>query len=234
MAMLAKDLMSTTLRVVPPDMPVTAVAELLSSYGISGVPVVDESGAPLGIITEGDLIRRLADEEPGPLVWFLEQFQNTGRLAGRFLKAHGATARDVMTTEIASVNEDTPVEQIARLMEKRRIKRVPVLRDGKIVGIVSRADLLRAVLRPQGPERSADVANDDAILQAVRAAMHRQAWADTFWIYPSVRDGVVTFYGFTRSDLVREGLKVMAQEIPGVRRVEDRLDPMPLLLRGTI
>ena len=234
MAMLAKDLMSTTLRVVPPEMPVTAVAELLSSHGISGVPVVDESGAPLGIITEGDLIRRLADEEPGPLGWFLEQFQNTGRLAGRFIKAHGAKARDVMTTEIASVTEDAPVEEIARLMERRRIKRVPVLRNGKIVGIVSRSDLLRAILRPQGMEQSVNAANDGAILSAVRAAMHRQAWADTFWIYPSVQDGVVTFYGFTRSDLVREGLKVMVQEIPGVKGVEDRLEPMPFILRGTI
>jgi hypothetical protein len=188
----------------------------------------------LGSSPRGDLIRRLADEEPGPLAWFLEQFQNTGRLAGRFIKAHGATARDVMTTEITSVNEDTPVEEIARLMEKRRIRRVPVLRGGKIVGIVSRADLLRAILRPQGAERAADVANDAAILHAVRAAMHSQTWADTFWIYPSVQDGVVTFYGFTRSDLVREGLKVMAKEIPGVQRVEDHLDSMPLILRGTI
>ncbi|SDD21695.1 CBS domain-containing protein [Belnapia rosea] len=232
--MKAKDLMSTTLRIVPPEMPVLAVAELLSSHGISAVPVVDGSGTPLGIVTEGDLIRRLADEEPGPLRWFLGQYQDAGRLAKRFLKAHGATARDVMTAELVTVEEDTPAEEIARLMEERRIKRVPVLRDDKIVGIVSRSDLLRAILRPQGQEQSATNADDSAILRAVLAVMRKQPWVDTFWTYPSVHDGVVTFYGYARNDSVRNGLRVMAQEIPGVTKVEDQLEPMPLILRATL
>jgi CBS domain-containing protein len=232
--MKARDLMSTTLRVVPPDMPVTAVAELLSARGISAVPVVDGSGTPLGIVTEGDLIRRLADEAPGPLGSFLRQFQDTGRLVGRFLKAQGTTARAVMTADLVTVEEDASAEDIARLMEERRIRRVPVLRDGKIVGIVSRADLLRAILRPQGTGQSAANTDDSAILRAVLASMHQQPWVDTFWIYPSVRDGAVMFYGFARSDLVREGLRVMAQGIPGVTRVEDHLEPMPLILRATL
>lgn len=232
--MKARELMSTALRVVPPEMPVAALAELLSTQGISAVPVVDKDGRPLGIVTEGDLIRRLADEKPGPLGWFLGQFRNPERLAGRFMKAHGATARDVMTTDLVTVEEDASAEEIARLMEQHRIKRVPVVRDGKIVGIVSRADLLRAILRPQTAEQSAISADDRAILRAVIAAMREQPWVDTFWTYASVRDGVVSFYGFARSDRVREGLRTLAQEIPGVKGVEDHTEPMPLILRATI
>lgn len=231
--MKARDLMSITLRVVQPEMPVAAVTELLSSHGISAVPVVDQTGMPLGIVTEGDLIRRLADEKPGPLGWFLGQFRNPDRLAGRFMKARGATARDVMTADLVTVDEDASAEDIARLMEKRRIKRVPVLRDGKIVGIVSRADLLRAILRRQAEQPT--IGEDDrAILRAVLAAMREQPWVDTFWTYPSVHDGVVSFYGYARSDRVRDGLRVLAQEIPGVKGVEDHTEPMPLILRAGI
>ncbi len=231
--MKARELMSTTLRVVQPEMPVAALAELLSSHGISAVPVVDKDGTPLGIVTEGDLIRRLADEPPGPLGWFFGQFRSPERLATRFMKAHGATARDVMTTELVTVDEDATAEDIARLMEQHRIKRVPVLRDGKIVGIVSLADLLRAILRPQAVEQEAS-AGDRAILNAVVAAMREQPWVDTFWTYASVRDGIVSFYGFTRNDRVREGLRTLAQGIPGVKGVEDHTEPMPLILRATL
>jgi hypothetical protein len=99
---------------------------------------------------------------------------------------------------------------------------------------VSRADLLRAILPPQGTEQPASDVGDSAILRAVCAMMHGQPWADTFWTYASVHDGVVAFYGYARSDLVREGLKALAQEIPGVKRVEDHTEPMPLILRATL
>ena len=230
----AQDLMSTKLIVVPPAMPVAAVAGLLSARGVSGAPVVDAEGMALGVVTEGDLIRRLADESPGPLDWFLDQFKDPSRLAGRFVKAHGATARDVMSTDLVTADKDTSAEDIARLMQAHRIKRVLVVHHGKLVGVVSRADLLRALLPPKGAERSASDADDDAIMRAVLAAMHEQPWIDTFWTFASVRDGVVTFYGYTRSDLVREGLRAVAQEIPGVKRVEDHTEPMPLILRATL
>ena len=227
--MKARELMSTNLVVVPPETPVTAVASLLASRGISAVPVVDGSGAPVGIVTDGDLIRRLADEKPGPVAWFFGLFKDSAKLADRFAKAHGKTARDVMTADLAAVGGDAGAEEIARLMEKGGIRRVPVVEDGKLVGIVSRADLLRAVLAPR--EERAALEDDAAILRAVLAAMRQQPWVDTFWVFPDVREGVVTFYGFHRSEAVRRGLKALAEEVPGVARVEDETEPMPTLAR---
>lgn len=230
--MKARELMSTNLVVVPPETPVSAVAALLASRGISAVPVVDAAGAPVGLVTEGDLIRRLADQKPGPMGWFLDLFRDSGKLADRFSKAHGATARDVMTSELATVDEDATVEDIARMMEARGIRRVPVVKDGRLVGLVSRADLLRAVLAPHSkPEALKD---DAAILRAVLSAMRDQPWTDSFWTFPDVRDGVVTLCGFYRSDAVRHGLKVLAEEVPGVKRVEDKMEPMPTLARMQI
>jgi CBS domain-containing protein len=233
-AMKAGELMSTILVVVPPEMPASSVAELLSARGISAAPVVDAGGAPVGIVTEGDLIRRLADEPPGPIAWFLNLFRNPMRLAERFVKAHGATARDVMTKDLVTVDEDTPAEKIARIMEERRIKRVPVVRDGRLVGIVSRADLLRAVLRPDVAKHPAATSGDGVILRSVLAAMREQPWVDTFWTYADVRDGVVSLYGFARSDITRNGLRLLIQDIPGVKQVEDHMSPMPLLFRATL
>jgi CBS domain-containing protein len=227
--MKARELMSTNTVVVPPETPVGAVAALLGSRGISAVPVVDASGALVGLVTEGDLIRRLADEKRGPMGWFFGLFGDRGRLAERFAKAHGASARDVMTSKLVTVGEDATAEDIARLMEERGIRRVPVVRDGGLVGIVSRADLLRAVLAPHAQDAAGE--NDAAILRAVLATMRDQPWVDTFWTFPDVRDGAVTLYGYFRSDAVRQGLRVLAGEIPGVKRVEDRMEPMPLLAR---
>lgn len=228
----ARDLMSTNPVVVPPETPVVALAELMATRGISAVVVADTAGAPAGVVTESDLIRRLADEKPGPLDWFFGQFRNPSDLARRFLKAHGATARDVMTAPPVTVGEDATAEEIARLLEQRRIRRVLVVREGRLVGVVGRADLLRAAVRPHEP--SAGAADDAAILRALSARMREQPWADTFWSFASVRAGVVSLHGYARSDAVRRGLRVLAEEVPRVVRVEDHMEEMPAILRYTL
>lgn len=234
--MLARDLMSQTLVVVAPETPVAAITELLAARGISAVPVIDSDGKPVGLVTEGDLIRRLAEVPRGTLGWFLDRFRDPRPLVARFAKAHGATAQDVMTADLVTVEEDATAEAIAQAMEKHHIRRIPVLRDGRLVGIVSRADLLRAVLRDvQAPAAGAAGQRDDStLLRAVIAAMREQPWADTFWVYPQVEAGVVTLYGYARSDVQRTGLRLLAQDIPGVVRVEDEMHPMPLILRATL
>lgn len=242
--MQARDLMSTSPCVVPPKTPVAALAELLAARGLSAVPVVDAAGKAVGIVTEGDLIRRLADGVPSGMQWFLGQFRSSSRLAGRFAKAHGATARDVMTADLATVGEDATAEEIARLMERRGIRRVLVLRDGALVGLVSRADLLRAVLAPPAAAVGNDAAGDEgagddkagddgAILRAVFAAMREQPWTSAFWTFPSVSGGVVTWYGYARSDAVRHSLHALAGTVPGVKQVVDKTEPMPAILRLT-
>ena len=228
----ARELMSTNTVVVPPEMPVGAVAELLAARGISAVPVVDETGAPIGIVTEGDLIRRLAEQAPGPTRWFLGIFGNTTSRIERFAKAHGKTARDVMSRALQTVGEDASAEAIARLMETHGIRRVPVVRDGKLLGLVSRADLLRAVLRRPETSPAAAPGDDGAILRAVIAAMRAQPWTDTFWVYPDVAGGMVTLHGYARSQTMREGLRLLVQDIPGVTAVVDNMQDMPLIVRA--
>lgn len=230
--MLARDLMTPSPVTIPPEAPVTAVAELLARRGISAVPVVDADGKPLGIVTEGDLIRRLAHQPPGPLGWFLDIFRDPQPLAQRYLKAHGMVAREVMTTPLVTVGEEATAEDISRLMEKHRIRRVLVEREGVLVGVVSRADLLRAVLRAAQPDSAR--LEDKAVLQGVLAAFREQPWTDTFWVFPDVAEGRVTLYGFARSDVMREGLKRLAAGVPGVRAVEDRMTPMPVVIRAML
>lgn len=231
--MKARDLMTTSVVVVPPETPVAGVAELLASRGISAVPVTDADGRLLGLVTEGDLIRRLAEEKRGPLGWFLGLFGDSRKMADRFAKAHGAKAADVMTSELVTVGEEAGVDEIARLMERHNIRRVPVLTDGKLAGIVSRADLLRAVLAPQ-PASAADDATDTVLLQRVISAMREQPWVDTFYVFPSVKNGTVDLYGFHRSAEVQRGLVVLAREVPGVKAVEDHTEPMPVFLRASL
>lgn len=141
---------------------------------------------------------------------------------------HGLNARDVMTTDLATVGEDATVEEVTRLMEQRHIRRVLVLRNGLLAGLVSRADLLRAVLAPSSPASAQD---DAAIMKAVFASMREQPWTETFWNFPSVRSGALTWYGFARSDELRAALRLLAERVPGVTRVQDEMKLMPAILR---
>ena len=229
--MKSKDLMTANPVVISPETPVVAIAELLAARGISAAPVVDSEGVPLGIVTEGGPIRRLAQHAPGPPPWSRQLSASSTPLIERFAKAHGKTAMDVMTKDLVTVSETETAERIAELMERNHIRRVLVLKGGKLIGIVSRADLLRAILRgDMTPKESQD---DHGIQLALVKAMRAQPWVDTYWVYPSVKGSTVTFHGFARNDAVRQGLAIMAREIPGVTAVQDQLTAMPLILRAS-
>lgn len=227
--MLARDVMTTELVTVPPDMPLAAVARLMAERGISGVPVVGPDGALLGMLTEGDLIRRLAAAAEKPASWFAGLFASPAEQAARFAKAHGRRARDAMTTTVHTASEDTPLEEIAALFERTGIRRVPILREGKLVGLVSRADLLRALL--EGEEGTAETRRSDAeIRRDIVRRMKEQPWADTYFIFPEVKDGAVTFYGFCRSQAVEQALRVLAEGVPGVTSVAFDLSRPPAFI----
>jgi CBS domain-containing protein len=150
--MQARDVMTTDVAAVSPDTPTRQVAKLLLERGISAMPVVDARGAPIGMVSEGDLVGRGASERAERRDWWLELLAEGTRLAPSFLEfvtAADRPVRDVMATPIVTVSEDTELGEIARLLEAHRIKRVPVVRGGRVVGIVSRADLLRALSTPQ-------------------------------------------------------------------------------------
>jgi CBS domain-containing protein len=223
----ARDLMTPDVVTVPPETPVVAVARLLAERGISAAPVLDKSGAVLGIVTEADLIRRLAGEEDAPRGWFSSLFSDPAADADRYARTHGVTAADIMTEEVVAVAEDTTAAHIAHLMEDRHIRRVLVVTEGRLRGLVSRADLLRALVAPPAAEGEL---SDDRIRRAVLAAMRKEPWADTFYTMVEVRDGVVEFHGFSRTEAVKRGLRVLAENVPGVKGVVDNTQPMPVYL----
>lgn len=219
--MTAKDVMTTKVVAVGPEMPVNAIAALLLDRHISAVPVIDDDRRILGIVSEGDLMRRGETERWRS--WWLAAFGDAEELARRFAKTHGQRAKDVMTREVVTITEETPLAKIAELLEEKRIKRVPVVREGRLVGIVSRADLLRGLaargLKPMVPETQDDRAIRDQLL----AVLKREPWADTHLLNIIVEQGIVHLWGFVRSEAERQALRVAAETIPGVRRVEDHL-----------
>ncbi|WP_240048375.1 CBS domain-containing protein [Crenalkalicoccus roseus] len=227
-ALTARDLMTPDVVTVPPDMPVQAVARLLADRGISAVPVLDREGTLLGIVTESDLLRRLAGEEDERRGWLAGLFADPSRAADRYARTHGTTAAEVMTTQLVTVPEDATAAHIAHLLEERRIRRVLVVREGRLRGIVSRADLLRALTAP--PDRQEERLSDERIRRAILAAMRKEPWVDTFHLSVEVREGVVELHGFARDQATRRALRVLAETVPGVREVRDLTQPLPAYL----
>lgn len=223
----ARDLMTADVITVPPETPVVAMARLLSERHISAVPVMDAAGKVLGIVTEADLIRRLAGTEDRPRGWLAALFADPAEQADRYARTHGAVARDVMTEEVVAVEETDTAAHIAHLMEEKHIRRVLVVTGGRLRGLVSRADLLRALVAP--PKVEGEL-SDDRIRAAVLAAMRHEPWADTFYTLVEVKDGVVEFHGFMRSEATKRGLRVLAENVPGVKGVVDKTEPMPAYL----
>jgi len=233
--MRAMDVMTTGVITVDPDMSVQAVAKLLFERGISGVPVVDAADRLVGIVSEGDLLHRVetgTERVAGRRrSWWLDTIASDQELARDYVKSHGRTAKDVMTREVIAVTEATDLAEVAMLLETKRIKRVPVLRDGKLVGIVSRANLVRALAMITSDP--ADAATDDRTIRAeLLAELMTQEWfktQDWFKIWAAdviVRDRVVHFWlAANQSEEERRALRVAAQNVAGVRRVEEHIIP---------
>jgi CBS domain-containing protein len=233
--MRAMDVMTTGVITVHPDTSVQAVAKLLSERGISGVPVVDVADRLVGIVSEGDLLHRVETGTERPTrrrrSWWLDAIASDQELARDYVKSHGRTAKDVMTREVISVTETTDLTEIAMLLETKRIKRVPVLREGQIVGIVSRANLVRALAVTKSD--AVDDADDDRNIRAkLLAELMGQEWfktQDWFKIWAAdviVRDRVVHFWlAANQTEEERRALRVAAENISGVQRVEEHIIP---------
>ncbi|MDP2623233.1 MAG: CBS domain-containing protein [Actinomycetota bacterium] len=223
--MLAKDIMTTNVVTVTPDARVREIAQLLLKRHVSAVPVVDAENRVVGIVSEGDLMRRPETGTERHRSWWLTLVAGSEDLARDYAKAHGVRAADVMSGNVVTVTEDTPVGTIARLLEERHIKRVPVLRNDKLVGIVSRADLLRGLAsRPAQPGVSPST-DDRAIRERLLQTLRTEPWAPTY-LTVIVTDGMVHFWGVVSSEEERDALRVAANTVPGVRGVEDHLVEM--------
>jgi len=233
--MRAADVMTATVITVDPDTSVQQLAVLLSDRGISGAPVVDSSGNMIGIVSEGDLLHRaeLGTEtrDDRRRSWWLEHYASG--LAQEYVKSHGRTVKDIMTRDVITVTADANLADVATLLESRRIKRVPVMRDGKIVGIISRANLVRALsatlmAAPSGPSGSDD---DRTIRAQLLSELGRQPWAGKVWAQDIIVSGGIVhlWFGSNESEERRQAVRVAAENIPGVRGIEERIVPVPMM-----
>jgi len=223
--MQAMDVMTRDVVTIQGDRPVVEVARLLLDRRISAVPVVDPTGRLLGIVSEGDLLRRVeTDTERRRSGWHALMASNW-HLAAEYVKSHARRAADIMTRDVVTVSERTPLGDITDIFEDRKIKRVPVTRDGQVVGIVSRADLLRALVMATDAE-SAAPGDDRTIQAALIAELRRQKWARSTGVCIEVKDGVVRLSGTVPpTEAERTALRIAAEQIAGVRTVEDALAP---------
>src|SRR5690606_2364627 len=208
---------------VLPDATIRDVAELMISRRISGVPVVDGEGRLVGIVTEGDLMRRIETGTERERSWWLKLLTDLNARADEFVKSHSRRVSDVMTRDVATVDEDTALADIVELMEERRIKRVPVVRDSRVVGVVSRADLVRALVMAPNVAETAEAADDDAIRERVLDAFRREKWLMTGYVNVTVANGVVYLWGLAEGAAQRNAMRVAAENVSGVREVRDHL-----------
>ena len=229
--MRAMDVMTSEVITARENASVTAVAKLLSERGISAVPVVDKDNRVIGMVSEGDLLHRTETGTERSRAWWLEMLASTNQLAGDYIKSHSGVVKDVMTRNVISVIDTTPVADIAVLLETNRIKRVPVLRDGKLVGIVSRANLVRALAMTIN-QPSTTEADDRTIRDKLLAELKAQKWAEVSPANVTVKDGVVHLWSSYYSEQEKRALVVAAENIPGVRRVEDHMRATGAYLLG--
>ena len=230
--MRAIDVMTSEVISVDENATVTAVARLLAERGISAVPVVDKANQVIGMVSEGDLLHRAETGTERRRSWWLDMMASTNKLAGDYIKSHSGKVKDVMTRKVFSVTEATPVADIALLLETNRIKRVPVVRDGKLVGIVSRANLVRALAMTIDDAPSGAEADDRRIRDKLLAELKAQRWAEVSPANITVKDGVVHLWSSYLSEQEKRALVVAAENIPGVRRVEDHMRPVSAYLLG--
>ena len=202
-----------------------AVALMLDNH-ISALPVLDRDKRLVGLISEGDLIRRMRDSDARRRSWWLELFSGAGD-ARDYVKARSHRVADVMTRDLVTVDETTPVAEIARTLETRRIKRAPVVRGDRIVGIVSRADLIRALARSTEGRLPSPTPADDPLRRAVAAAIAEVPGASVNLINFIVEKGNVSIWGVAEGDFVENAVRVAAENVDGVQSVEVHMGRLP-------
>ncbi|WP_428662406.1 CBS domain-containing protein [Reyranella sp.] len=220
--MKAIDVMVRNVVTVRPDDDVAHAIELLAEHDVSALPVVDDSGTVVGVLSEADLMRRREIGTEKHRSWWLEAITPGVTLATDFAKEHGHKVQELMSDTVISASEETPLGEIAALLEKHRIKRVPVLRDGKLVGIVSRANLIQALAVSQAQAAaSPNGIGDRGIRLELLSRIAAQPWTDFGSRNIIVKDGVVHLWGLVGSDEERKALVALAEEVPGVKSVCD-------------
>jgi CBS domain-containing protein len=221
--MKAADVMTSNVITVGPDTSVAEIANVLLANRISAVPVVGETGELIGIVSEGDLIRRTEIDTDRHRSWWLGLVVGNTALAAEYVKSHGRKAADIMTRQVITAAPETPLRDIAALLEKNGIKRVPIVHRNKLAGIVSRANLVQALaVRSDNPKSSRTI-DDSSIREEIIARLDGQAWSAKWPLNVIVHDGMVDLWGAVDSETVKEAVRVAVESTPGVCGINDNL-----------
>lgn len=224
--MQAHQIMSRRVITIRPESSIADAIRVMLAHHISGLPVTDSAGRLVGIVCESDFLRRSEIGTEHKRKRLLSILLGADRIAREFVKEHGRTVEQVMTPVPETVIEQTPLQEIAALMERRNLNHVPVMRADRVVGIITRSDFLSAVAGPL-TSAPAGLEDDNQIRRSVLAAMAGAAW-QPIGLNVSVRGGVVTLRGVVKSETSRRAALVACETVPGVREVEDRLCLQPV------
>jgi len=220
-AMIAAELMTKDVVTVLPNSTLADAARIMLAQRVSGLPVLDAGNHLVGVVTEGDLLRRAELGTEGEPPSLLKMFLMPSKLAEDYVRTHGRHVSDVMTAAPITVAPDTAIAEVADLMQKKRIKRLPVVENGALVGVISRSNLLAALSRVL--IATAAKSSNDTISEYILGELQRERWAPKSGIRVHVHDKMVTLEGVIFSDAEHKAVKVIAENAPGVVAVDDRL-----------
>lgn len=218
--MLVSEIMTSPVLVIEPSASIAEAARIMLGDRVSGLPVVDQDKRLVGILTEGDFLRRGELGEVRKRPRWLEVFVGSGKRAEEYVQSHGRKVEDVMSPSPVTIAPDASLEELIGLMTARKIKRVPVVEEGELVGVVARSDVMRAVLRAL-PASSAAAGDDERIRQAIAAELKRHSWSAGVRV--TVSRGVAELSGVIFDERAREATRVAAENVPGVTEVVDQL-----------
>jgi CBS domain-containing protein len=219
--MIIQSIMSSPAVTVHPSTPIAKAAQLMLERHVSGLPVVDADDRLVGIVSEGDFLRRAELGTERQRSKWLEFFVSPGKAADEYVRAHGRLVSEVMTSQVATISPYTPISAAVEMMEKENVKRLPVVFRDKLVGVVTRSDLLRALLQALPGDEAAG--QDEQIETAILKELEKQSWSRNGSIRVGVANGVATLSGTIFDDRERLAAKVAAENAPGVKAVVDDL-----------
>lgn len=216
------DIMTKDVVTATTDTPVRDIARLMTEKHISGIPVVDPNGRLVGIVSHSDLLHRPETGTEPRRRRLVEIFADPDKLARDYTKTHGMKAGDVMSRNVVWVDVNSDLRDAADVLDKRNVKRVPVMQEGRVVGILSRGDVVRAFAM-QPPSRASGTVDDAAIESAIRQRFSEQSWLDAGFVTVTIKNGVVELSGLIRSESQRKAAQVLVEEVAGVAGVDNNL-----------
>ena len=220
--MRAHEIMTAKVHTVRPDTAVGDIARLMASERISGVPVVGEDGGLVGIVSESDLLHRAETGTEKRRKWWIAMFLDADTRARDFIKSHAHKASDIMCPYVISVDDNAKLSEVADILDTNNLKRVPVLKAGRMVGIITRGDLVRA-LANAGATTNGQVADAAELQKALNERIGKQNWVNPAYINVVVTDRAVELWGLVGSQDQHKALLLLAEETAGARRIDDHL-----------